>query len=163
MSSFSKGLHMMKTMIAILLAALPILAIQPLRGVTVVEDVNLIDGTGRAPMAHATIILDGDHIQSVSSASARKTFPKGAHILRLSGKTVIPGLINAHGHLGMTQGTTSGTQNYTEANIKRQLSQYERYGVTTMLSLGLNRDLLYGLRDRQIHNQFPGATILTAD
>jgi len=154
---------MTKTMIAILLAALPILAFQPPRGVTVLEDVNLIDGTGRAPMAHATIILDGDRIQSVSSASARRTFPKGARILHLSGKTVIPGLIDAHGHLGMTQGVTSGTQNYTEANIRRQLLQYERYGVTTMLSLGLNRDLLYGLRDRQAHGQFPGATILTAD
>lgn len=45
-----------------------------------------------------------------------------------------------------------------------QLDQYARYGVTTMLSLGLNRDLIYDLRAKQRSGEYApaGATIFTA-
>ena len=155
---------MTKTTIAVLLAmAAHGWAYQKPARTTVLDDVKLIDGTNRRPVTHARIVIEGDRIQAILPAAAHKMFPRGARILRLSGKTAIPGLINAHGHLGMTEGANAGGENYTEPNIERQLQQYERYGVTAVLSLGLNRDLLYGLRDRQRHGQFPGATILTAD
>jgi imidazolonepropionase-like amidohydrolase len=86
----------------------------------------------------------------------------GDQVLHWEGKTVIPGLVNAHGHVGITDGTSTGAQNYNTANIERQLKTYERYGVTTTMSLGLNRDLIYELRDKQRAGQLGGATILTA-
>jgi imidazolonepropionase-like amidohydrolase len=51
---------------------------------------------------------------------------------------------------------------YNLPNITAALNQFERYGVTTIVSLGLNRDLVYSLRDQQRAGTLGGATILTA-
>ncbi len=110
-------------------------------------------------MLHATMIIEDGKIKSVLPLSAKMRPPEASLVLRFTGMTVMPGLINGHGHLGMTKGNTSGPLNDTEENINHQLLQYERYGVTTVMSLGMNRHLLYELRDKQKQ----GATILTAD
>jgi imidazolonepropionase-like amidohydrolase len=148
---------------AVLLAfALPCLGqtSEPARSY-VLQDVRLIDGTGRPPVDHASIVIrDGRITQVVNGRSAPK--PTGAQVLNLSGKTVIPGLINGHGHLGLVQGTSVSPSNYTGVNIMRQLVQYEDYGVTTIMSLGMNKDLIYKLRSEQEKGNEPGATILTA-
>ncbi len=109
------------------------------------------------------VTITGDKITGVRSALLRIAFPPNARILNLSGKTVMPGLINGHGHLGLVKGITVSPDNYTPANIEHQLAQYQRYGVTTMISLGMNKDLLYQLRSAQEKGQLGGATILTAD
>jgi imidazolonepropionase-like amidohydrolase len=62
----------------------------------------------------------------------------------------------------LADGQNSATS-YTEENVLAELRQYESYGVTTMLSLGLNRDLLYALRDQQRQGKLDGATVFTAD
>ncbi len=121
----------------------------------------MIDGTGHAPVDHASVVIQGGKItQVVTGRAAAK--PEGAQVLNLSGKTVIPGLINGHGHLGLVAGTSVSSSNYTGLNIMRELVQYEDYGVTTVLSLGMNKDLIYKLRSEQEKGNEPGATILTA-
>jgi imidazolonepropionase-like amidohydrolase len=130
--------------------------------VTVMPDVTIIDGTGKAAVPHQTLVLDGGTVSEILPTS---TVPKRlavARIIHYEDRTVLPALINAHGHLGITDGMTSKPENYTERNVKRQLLQYEAYGVTTVMALGLNKDLVYGLRERQRQGIFPGATILTA-
>lgn len=126
----------------------------------VLQDVTLIDGTGRAPVAHADIVI---HDGRVSAAGTGQTRPSGARVIRLAGKTVMPALINGHGHLGLTQGTASGPQVYSAANIERQLIEYQHYGITRMLSLGLNHDLVYDLKKQQLAGRIGGAVIMTAD
>jgi imidazolonepropionase-like amidohydrolase len=110
----------------------------------VLDDVTLIDGTGSAPRTHVSIVIDDGRIIAVAPAGHG---PKSAHVIALSGKTVMPGIINAHGHLGLNH------------PIEQQVVQYQRYGVTRMMSLGLNDDSLYRFR-RQGR---PGAVIMTAD
>ena len=130
-------------------------------GSYVLQDVRLIDGTGHAPVDHVSIAIRGGKItQIVNGRSAAR--PEGAQVLNLSGKTVIPGIINGHGHLGLVQGMSVSPSNYTGLTILRQLVQYEDYGVTTMISLGMNKDLLYKMRSEQEKGNEPGATILTA-
>lgn len=130
-------------------------------GSYVLQNVRLIDGTGRPPIDHASVVIrDGKITQVVSGRNAVK--PERAQVLNLSGKTIIPGLINGHGHLGLVQGTSVSPSNYTGLNIMRQLVQYENYGVTTVISLGMNKDLIYKLRSEQEKGNEPGATILTA-
>lgn len=124
------------------------------------QDVRLIDGTGTAPAAHATIVIRNGKIASVTKGKAQAS--SGANVLRLSGKTVMPGIINAHGHVGLVNGTDVSPGNYTGVNIMRELVQYESYGVTTTMSLGLNKDLVYTLRTEQGKGNEPGATLLTA-
>jgi imidazolonepropionase-like amidohydrolase len=60
-----------------------------LRGAT------LIDGTGADPVVAATVALDGDHIESTDGT------PRDAETIDLDGCTVLPGLIDAHTHLGI--------------------------------------------------------------
>jgi imidazolonepropionase-like amidohydrolase len=133
------------------------------QNITVLSDVRLIDGTGKPPVEHATIFIQNSTIRDIfSGVSAVKT-PKNARVLHLSGKTVMPGIINGHGHVGLVQGTTVSPDNYTEANIARQLLQYQRYGVTTTISLGMNQDLLYRIISEQRSGEMNGATVLTAD
>jgi imidazolonepropionase-like amidohydrolase len=129
-------------------------------GTVVLSDVRLIDGTGATPRDHVSIVIQNGKIAHILDAGA--AVGSDAQVLKLTGKTVIPGLINGHGHLGLTKGTTVSPDNYTAANIERQLRQYERYGVTTMMSLGMNKDLIYQLRAEQETGQIGGATILTA-
>ncbi|MFZ0592852.1 MAG: amidohydrolase family protein [Bryobacteraceae bacterium] len=128
--------------------------------VTVIPDVTVIDGTGGAPIQHATVIIEGEKIREIRTSSYKPR--RGERALHFEGKFVMPGLISAHSHLGLVDGTATKPENYNETNIERQLKQYEEYGVTTVMSLGLNKDLLYQLRDEQRAGKLGGAAILTA-
>ena len=61
----------------------------------------------------------------------------------------------------VADGKNSATA-YTAENVLAELRQYESYGVTTMLSLGVNRDLLYPIRQQQREGKLDGATVFTA-
>lgn len=129
---------------------------------TVVRDVTVIGGSSGKPVAHATIVIEGSKIREIRTDSKPYKPSAGTRVLHFEGKFVMPGLISAHSHLGLVDGTTSKPENYNRANIERQLKLYERYGVTTVTSLGLNRDLIYDLRAEQRAGKLGGATILTA-
>ena len=81
--------------------------------------VRLIDGTDRPPIPNATIVVQNGRIVAAGPA-ARVRVPSGAERVALDGKVVIPGIINAHGHV----------------NGARDLDTYAAYGVTTVYSLG---------------------------
>ena len=149
---------------AVLFALGPIaLAAAPAQslGVTALTHVRVIDGTGRPPLEDATVVIQGDHILAIHAAAG--VLPAGARVLDLHGDTVMPGLINAHGHLALVQDGQNSATAYTTENVIAELRQYESYGVTSMLSLGLNRDLLYPIRQQQRQGKLDGATVFTAD
>jgi imidazolonepropionase-like amidohydrolase len=73
----------------------------------------------------------------------------GAQRIDVAGKTIVPGLINSHGHVADTQGLRTGPEFYTEENLLRQLGLYARYGVTSVFSLGGDRGAGFKLRDTQ--------------
>jgi len=130
---------------------------------TVLRNMRLIDGTGAPARNHVTIVLSGGRIQQICDDAHLCATPATAVGMDLAGKTVMPGLINAHGHLALLNAESNfDPAQYTERNVLRQLEQYERYGVTTMVSLGLNKDLVYSVRAHQQTGQFDGATLLTA-
>ena len=142
--------------LAFLLLALQTLPAFAAAGDVVLQDVRLIDGTGANPVDHVSIVVHGAKIAQIVKNGADLSIPAGAQVMKLTGKTVMPGIINGHGHLGLVG-------DYTAENIEKQLRQYERYGVTTMISLGMNRDLVYKLRSQQETGVLGGATLLTAD
>ena len=130
-------------------------------GVTALTHVRVIDGTGHPPLEDATVVIQGNHILAIQPGGG--VLPSGARVLDLHGDTVMPGLINAHGHLALVQDGQNSATAYTAENVLAELRQYESYGVTSMLSLGLNRDLLYSIRQQQRQGMLDGATVFTAD
>jgi imidazolonepropionase-like amidohydrolase len=127
----------------------------------VLTHVRLIDGTGSPPKDNMFITIRGGKIVGIMKGGSDA--PSSARVIDYSGKTVMPGLINAHGHLALVCGTQNSATCYTKENVIAELRQYERYGVTSMLSLGVNRDLIYEVRAEQRAGQLDGATVYSAD
>ena len=113
--------------------------------VTVFEDAMLIDGTGAPPRGPVCILLDGERIAEVSPSC--DAIPPDATVVDLSGKHVIPELVDTHVHLGILSGTTTAAANYTEANIMRQMQRFAEYGVGALLSLGADHAEILPIRD----------------
>jgi imidazolonepropionase-like amidohydrolase len=61
---------------------------------------NLIDGTGAAPVAGTTVLVSGKKIAAVGHGASAPLAPDGATVIDLRGKTLLPGLIESHAHLG---------------------------------------------------------------
>jgi len=68
------------------------------KGVIALEGATLIDGAGGAPKEDAVILIRNGHIEAVARVN-EIPIPKGAERINLLGKTIIPGLIDAHAHV----------------------------------------------------------------
>ncbi len=128
--------------------------------ITVLRHVTLIDGNGGAPRRNAALIVNGQKIQAIADGDA--PLLKEATSIDLTGKTIMPEIVNAHGHLGLLKGTKMSAANYTEDNIVRQLQQYQDYGVGAVLVMGTDRDAMYPWRAQSHAGTLPGALIYTA-
>jgi imidazolonepropionase-like amidohydrolase len=71
---------------------------------SVLTHATVIDGTGAAPMPDATVVIRGDRIITVYPSGARPALPAGARVEDLSGKWILPGLIDAHVHIADASG-----------------------------------------------------------
>jgi imidazolonepropionase-like amidohydrolase len=109
---------------------------------------RIYDGTGAPVVSNGTIVIEGGRVKAIGPA-ARVQIPPGAQRIDVAGKTIVPGMINAHGHVADTQGLRTGAQFYTEENLLRQLGLYARYGVTTVFSLGGDGEAGFKLRNEQ--------------
>lgn len=127
----------------------------------VLKGALLIDGTGRPPIENSVLVIEGEKVRAVGRAGSVR-IPKGADVRDMSGKTIMPALINVHGHLGITSGLDQTAKNYTEENIESQLNKYLAYGVGTVGSFGQDRDLIYEVRDAQRAGKLGGARFFTA-
>ena len=59
---------------------------------------KLIDGTGAEPMEHSVLLVDKNEIVAIGRAESTP-IPPDAQVLDVRGKTVMPGLIDAHVHI----------------------------------------------------------------
>jgi imidazolonepropionase-like amidohydrolase len=129
---------------AALLQAQPASLAQP--AVKAFTGFTLIDGRGLPPIADAVLVVRDGRIAAVGAA-AKTPVPRDAERIDLRGRFVMPGMVNAHGHVGSTVGLEARAEGYTEDNLRRQLGLYGRYGVTTVVSLGDDREAGFRLRD----------------
>jgi imidazolonepropionase-like amidohydrolase len=120
---------------------------------------RLIDGTGRV-IENGTLVIDGGRI--VAAGPATTAIPAGATRVDLKGKTVLPGLVNAHGHVAATTGLRSDPASYTRENLTRQLKTYAQYGVTTVFSLGDDQALGFEMRNEQATSPLDRARLFVA-
>lgn len=81
-------------MVALMLACLAVA--QPPETVALTH-ATVIDGTGASPTSDTTVLIRGGRIAAVYSAS--RPVPAGTRVEDLTGKWIIPGLIDAHVHI----------------------------------------------------------------
>ena len=114
------------------------------------EGARLIDGSGGEPIDHAALQVEDGAFVWVGRQGEREV-PAGAIRVDLAGKTIVPALIDAHQHLGLTnvKDGTHSTDNYTRVNLIEHLERSAYHGVAATMSLGLEFDepLAFELRD----------------
>ena len=64
----------------------------------VLDGGTLIDGTGRAPITNAVVVVKGDRITAVGTRG-QVQIPAGATVIKTDGRTILPGLVDTHVHL----------------------------------------------------------------
>src|SRR5262245_8277304 len=64
----------------------------------VLEGGLLIDGTGKAPVPDAVIVVEGTRIKAIGTRG-QISYPPQAQVVNVAGRTVLPGLIDGHVHL----------------------------------------------------------------
>jgi imidazolonepropionase-like amidohydrolase len=129
---------------------------------TALRGARVIDGTGSAAIDNATIVIRDGRIVAIGPSAATPV-PSDAEVVDYAGKTIIPGLISDHSHVGIFVGLKAAPENYNRDAILGQLKQLEAYGVTTVMALGLNGPLLYELRPELHAGKLPGADLFGAD
>ncbi|MBA4145375.1 MAG: amidohydrolase, partial [Cytophaga sp.] len=129
---------MMKTILSARLLLLVLFACtkkEPLAvtSFTAFTGATIIDGNGGEPIKDGVLLMEDGRIVSIGPKES-STLPENTVIHDVTGKTIIPGLINAHGHVGEVKGIEGG--HYSRENIIDNLAIYARYGVTAVVSLG---------------------------
>src|SRR5262249_15054574 len=81
-----------------ILAGLAFPALYAQTPVTALTGARIIDGTGRAPIEQGILLISNGRITAVGP-SASVIVPANATRVDMSGKTILPGLINTHGHV----------------------------------------------------------------
>lgn len=120
---------------------------------------RLIDGTGAAAIENGVLVVRDGRIEAVGTSDS-VTVPADAEQIDVSGRTLMPGMVNAHGHVNNIEGLDQ--VDYTEAQVERQLGLYARYGVTTVFSLGGDGPESMTVRDRQDSTDLAQARIYVA-
>jgi imidazolonepropionase-like amidohydrolase len=122
----------------------------------------LFDGTGKAPVANAALVVTDGRIVYAGPSAAMPKPPAGAETVNLAGKFVMPGLINLHCHLGNTKALGQDPKNFTRANVNEQLAVYAKNGVTAVLSMGSDQPLVFTMRAEQRAGRPATTRIFTA-
>ena len=131
----------------------------------VLRGFQLIDGTGSAPVADALLVIDNDLIRDVGKGG-ELPLPQGAEVIDLTGKTVMPGLIDAHVHLFFDPVAdplslaAAESDNMSTVRAVRNAAKTLCAGVTTVRDLGWRSFANLDLRNAVAQGIVPGPRIL---
>lgn len=110
---------------------------------------KLISGDGSHPIDNAGLLVEDGVIRQAGPAGTI-TVPAGAERIDLTGKTIMPTIVNPHVHLGYLKGASTDAANFTRENVLDHLRRFVYYGVSVVQSLGTDRDdVEITIRDEQ--------------
>jgi imidazolonepropionase-like amidohydrolase len=133
-----------------------------LHAATLFEGARLVVDARRAPVENSAFVVDNGRVLKVGKKGAVQA-PAGAARVDLTGKTVIPALLDGHVHLGYQKDAVYAAANFTRENVVDQLNRYAYAGVAAVLSLGTDLgDLPFELRAEQEAGRLGGALFRTA-
>jgi imidazolonepropionase-like amidohydrolase len=124
----------------------------------VFEGARLIVGDGSAPIEDGLFIVRSGRIVAVGRKGSVRV-PPGAARVNLTGKTVMPAMINVHVHIGYEGYTSWGSENYTAQNVLDHLEREAFYGVGATQSVGSSpTDASIQFKQDQEAGKFPSAS-----
>jgi len=138
-------------------------------GVTALVGGRLIDGFGGTPVDHSVILIEGERIKAVGTEDSLP-IPAGAMVISTGGMTVLPGLWDAHVHIGLLGHTdydhwdkTYGTSPRLAKEIMPAAAhQLLMAGITSARDLGAPLEPIITVRDRINRGEIPGPTLYVA-
>ena len=127
-----------------------------------IENVTVIDGTGRAPVEGASVLVEEGRIARIS----RGSLEAAADVQRLEGrgKFLIPGLVDAHVHLRGTRRLTPEGLESVAPDFEEGISALHGYlfaGVTTIFDAGNDADFILELRRRERSDEIIAPRLFT--
>jgi imidazolonepropionase-like amidohydrolase len=133
-------------------------------GTIVLRGGRIFDGTG-APAREGTVIIERNRIVKILPAGATD-WPKDAQVIDVSGKTVLPGLIDLHTHLTYPLAETDFGVGINEADATLRGAEKLRYflesGITSVRDVGAQGDVPFRLKEWVRENRIPGPRVFPA-
>ncbi|HEY3612453.1 MAG TPA: amidohydrolase family protein [Gaiellales bacterium] len=140
----------------------------PAAGLTWYSGARLLDGTSAPARERASLLVEDGRIAAIAGAGDAP--PEGAHVIDVGGRTLMPGLIDAHQHATAGSKTWAKTANeagteeiwpgaraHVVAQVFRELL---RMGITTFRDVGGYDDLLVEARQAMRYGAFAGPRVL---
>ena len=122
---------------------------------------RLIVGDGRV-IEEAAFLVRDELMVRVGSAGDVPAPPE-ARVVDLTGRTVMPALVNTHAHLGWEQYASWGAENFTRENLIDHLHRHAYYGVGTVISTGSDiEEIALEVRRAQRLGEVEGARYLVS-
>jgi imidazolonepropionase-like amidohydrolase len=117
------------------------------QGTILFEGARLITGDG-APIENSALLIENNKISKVGKKGELK-LPAGASRIDLTGKTVMPSIVDAHTHLGwqIIKTNAIGADTYTRENLVDHLQRLAYYGIAAAQSMGIDKgEIAYQVR-----------------
>jgi imidazolonepropionase-like amidohydrolase len=129
---------------------------------TIYEGARIIPGNGNQPIANGAMLVENGMITKIG-AKGSVDAPRGAPRVDLTGKTLIPTLINTHGHPGFQRGLEYSAGNFTRETIMDDMNRALYFGVAVVQSQGIEKgDVMYQIRADQEAGKLGGARLRIA-
>jgi len=129
---------------------------------TIYEGARLIPGDGRPAIEQSAFIVENGTFTRVGRMGDVKA-STGAARVDLTGKTVMPTLIDIHTHTGFQKGPTYRPENYGRDAILEDLNRALYFGVSTVVSEGIDPgEAAFKVREEQATGRLGGARLFTA-
>jgi imidazolonepropionase-like amidohydrolase len=110
---------------------------------------RMIVGDGSEPIDDA-ILLVRDGLMIATGRGPVLAIPDDARRVDLSGKNIMPTIVNPHIHAGYLKGASTDAANFSRENVLDHLRRFVYYGVSVVQSLGTDRDgVEIAIRDEQ--------------
>jgi imidazolonepropionase-like amidohydrolase len=141
----------------VLLTLSSLLQAQRQTKLTLFEGARLVLGDGKAPIESSAFIVENDRFTTVGRKGELQA-PPGAARIDLTGKTVIPAMVDVHSHFGFLnqKDGSMSKENFNPQNLLDHLQRYAYHGFAAAISMGTDfGDLPYRLRE-EVH---PGAAL----
>ena len=112
------------------------------------RDARIITMNGNQVIENGVIVVNGNHIEAIGSA-AEVTIPDDCKIIVATGKTIMPGLVDSHAHIGGFRAGLPVQNNW-------QFAANLAYGVTTAHDPSANTETVFTLSELQKAGELVG-------